>query len=65
MTTKAKALPATTIHPKVAVPAVVGTIIAIVLAVLGALTSIPAAAPYVAIGITILTAISGYLTPSA
>lgn len=53
------------VHPKVRVPAIVGTIIAIILAVLSALTAVPAVAPYVAIGITILTAISGYLTPAS
>lgn len=53
-----------TIHPKVKVPAVVGTIVAIILGVLAALTSVPAAAPYVAIGTTIVLAISGYLTYS-
>lgn len=53
------------IHPKVKVPAIVGVVIAIVLAVLSALTSVPAVAAYAAIGVTILTAISGYLTPAA
>jgi hypothetical protein len=53
-----------TIHPKVKVPAVVGTIVAIVLAVLAALTTVPAAAPYVAIGTTVITAVTGYLTYS-
>ncbi len=51
-----------TIHPKVKVPAVVGTIIAIVLAVLSGLTAVPAAAPYVAIGVTVINGIAGYLT---
>lgn len=52
------------IHPKVKVPAIVGVIIAIVLAILSALTSVPAVAAYAAIGITIVTTISGYLTPA-
>lgn len=51
------------VYSKVKVPAIVGVIIAIVLAVLSALTSVPSIAPYVAIGITVVTAISGYLTP--
>lgn len=53
------------IHPKVKVPAVVGTVIAIALAVLTAVgTSVPAAVPYTAIAITVITAITGYLTYS-
>lgn len=52
------------VHPKVKVPAIVGIIITVILAVLSALTSVPALAPYVSIGLTIVTTISGYLTPS-
>lgn len=50
------------LHPKVKVPAVVGTVITIALAVTSGLTSIPAAAPYVAAAVTTLQTISGYFT---
>lgn len=53
------------LHPKVKVPAVIGTIIAIVLAVLAGLTAVPAVAPYVAIGVTIINSVSAYFTYSA
>lgn len=52
------------VHPKVKVPAIVGVVITVVLAILSALTSVPTLAPYVSIGITLITAISGYLTPA-
>lgn len=52
------------IHPKVKVPAVVGTVIAIVLAVLAGLSAVPELAPYVAIGVTVVNAVTGYLTYS-
>jgi hypothetical protein len=52
------------VHPKVKVPAIVGVIITVILAILSALTSVPALAPYVTIGLTIVTTISGYLTPA-
>jgi hypothetical protein len=53
---------ATDIHPKVKVPAVVGTIIAAVLAVLAILTTVPATAAYAAIGMTIVSTLVGYTT---
>ena len=52
------------VHPKVKVPAVVGTVIAIVLAVLAGLSAVPEFAPYVAIGVTAINSVAGYLTYS-
>lgn len=51
-----------TLHPKVKVPAVVGTCIAIALAVLAAVGTVPAAAPYAAIAVTLLNTVAGYFT---
>lgn len=48
---------------KVKVPAIVGTVVTVILAVLSGLAGIPAIAPYVAAGITILHFVAGYLTP--
>lgn len=53
------------IHPKVQVPAIVGTVVTVLLAVLSGLTGVPAIAPYIAAALTVLQAISGYITPSA
>lgn len=53
-----------TLHPKVKVPAIVGTVVTVALAVLAALTGIPALIPYVTAATTLLTTVSGYLTYS-
>lgn len=48
------------LHPKVKVPAVVGTVITVALAVLAALGSVPEGAPYAAAGTTLINSIAGY-----
>ena len=50
------------VHPKVKVPAVVGTGIAAILAVLAILATVPATAAYAAAGMTIVTTLLGYFT---
>ncbi len=50
------------LHPKVKVPAIVGTVITIGLAVATALTSVPATAVYAAAGVTFLNTVAGYFT---
>lgn len=50
------------LHPKVKVPAVVGTVITVILAVLAGLNTVPEVAAYAAAGTTILNTISGYFT---
>lgn len=57
-----KVRPLTDIHPKVKVPAVVGTIIAAILAVLAILATVPATAAYAAVGMTIVSTALGYFT---
>ena len=52
------------IHPKVKVPAVVGTVLACVLAVLAILATVPAVAAYAVAGTAIVLTVSGYLTYS-
>jgi hypothetical protein len=51
---------ATDINPKVKVPAVVGLLIACILAVLAILSTVPALAFYVSIGMAIVTTAGGY-----
>lgn len=52
---------ATDINPKVKAPAFVGLIIACILAVLTILSTVPALALYVSIGMAIVTTGAGYL----
>ncbi len=56
------------LHPKVKVPAIIGTIISVALAValaaLAGASDVPAVAAYAAAGVTALQTISGYLTYS-
>lgn len=54
-----------TVDPKVKLPAKVGTVIAIVLAVLPIVgADVPTLAPVIAIAVTVLTAVTGYIVPS-
>ena len=52
------------LHPKVRVPAIIGTILTVVLAVLSAASGVPSIAPFVAAAVTLLQTVSGYLTYS-
>lgn len=53
-----------TLHPKVKVPAVVGTVVSVALGVLAVFGDVPEIAPYAAIGTTFINTVAGYFTYS-